>query len=80
MGKTVTVRLDEKAYRMIKSAALAERRTISNFIETATLSHILEENFVSDEEMTEILSNKPLVKRLKESTAETKKGKYRIVT
>ena len=80
MSKTITVRLDEGTYRMIKRAADADRRTISNFIETATMSHILHETFVSDEEMGEILSDKALVKRLKASAAATAKGKYRIVS
>lgn len=79
MGKTVTVRLDDKTYRMIRSAAEADHRTISNFMEVATLSHILEDNFASDEEMGEILANKPLVKRLKASAAAAKRGKFRIV-
>ena len=79
MSKTVTVRLDEKTYRMIRSAAEADRRTISNFIETATVSHILQDNFASDEEMTQILQDLPLVKRLKASVSAAKKGKFRVV-
>jgi len=79
MSKTVTVRLDEKTYRMIRSAAEADRRTISNFIESATVSHILQDSFASDEEMAGILADRPLVKRLKASVAAAKKGKFKVV-
>lgn len=79
MSKTVTVRLDEKTYRMIRSAAEADRRTISNFIETATVAHILQDNFASDEEMARILQDRPLVKRLKASLTAAKKGKFKVV-
>ena len=46
MSKTVTVRIDDTTYKKIKSAAEAERRTISNFIEYATLSYVERGAFV----------------------------------
>ncbi len=46
MAKTVTVRIDDSTYRRIKSAAEAERRTISNFMEYATLSYVENSSFV----------------------------------
>ena len=65
MTKTVTLRLGEEVYEEFREAAAAERRTLSNLIETAALARIRETQFVDDEEMTEILSNDVLVGRLK---------------
>jgi uncharacterized protein (DUF1778 family) len=79
MGKTITLRIDDDTYDIFKTAAQAQRRTISNFIEYATLSHVTEESFVDDHEMAEILKNKELVLSLKKAKEDIKKGKYRIV-
>jgi uncharacterized protein (DUF1778 family) len=37
MAKTVTVRLEDKVYDLIRNAAEGERRSISNFMEYAAL-------------------------------------------
>ena len=37
MSKTVTIRLDDEAYRLIRQAARGQLRSIANFIEYATL-------------------------------------------
>ena len=79
MSKTVTVRLDEDIYQTIKSAAQAEKRTISNLIEFATVSYLESSSFVSDEEMQEILENKNLIRNLQDSLKDIEEGKYRIV-
>jgi uncharacterized protein (DUF1778 family) len=79
MAKTITVRVDETAYKKIKDAADAERRTISNFIEYATLSYVESSNFVTDEEMKGITEDKELIATLKDSIEDIEKGKYRIV-
>ena len=50
MGKTITLRIDDDTYDIFRTAAQAQRRTISNFIEYATLSHVTEEAFVDDHE------------------------------
>ncbi|MCE5223768.1 CopG family transcriptional regulator [bacterium] len=55
MQKTITVRIDEEMYSIIKKAAQGEKRTISNFLEYATLSYITNEMVVDDHEMEEIL-------------------------
>jgi len=39
MPKTITLRIDEDVYGLFKTAASAEKRTISNFIEYATLNY-----------------------------------------
>jgi predicted transcriptional regulator len=79
MSKTVTIRLDEEAYSKIRAAAEAERRPISNYIEHATLSYLEQMSFVSDEEMSEILSDSDLLRTLQRSLEDVKRGAYRIV-
>jgi len=64
---------------MIKTAADGERRSISNFIEYATIAFLTEESFVSDNEMEEILKDENLLKNLKQGKKEIEEGKYRIV-
>ena len=79
MGKTITLRIDDDTYDIFKTAAQAQRRTISNFVEYATLSHMIEEAFVDDHEMAAILKDKELVSSLRKAKEDIKKGKYRIV-
>ena len=79
MGKTITLRIDDDTYDIFKIAAQAQRRTISNFIEYATLSHVTEKAFVDDHEMAEILKNKELVSSLRKAKEDIKKVRYRIV-
>ncbi len=79
MSKTITVRVDDMTYKKIKGAADSERRTISNFIEYATLAYVESSGFVTDEEMKGIVEDKDLIANLKESIEEIEKGKYRIV-
>ena len=67
MGKTITLRIDDDTYDIFKAAAQAQRRTISNFIEYATLSHVTEEAFVDDHDMAEILNSKELVSSLRKA-------------
>ncbi len=79
MSKTITVRLDDDVYHTIKSAAQAEKRTISNLVEFATVSYLETSSFVSDEEMQEIQEDKNLIRNLQNSLKDIEKGNYRIV-
>ncbi len=79
MSKTITIRIDDDIYEMFKKAAKGERRSISNFIEVATLSYLTDDIYVSDNEMNEILSNSFLIKEFKSSLNDIKKGNYKIV-
>jgi uncharacterized protein (DUF1778 family) len=79
MGKTITIRIDDPTYRIIKSAAESERRTISNFMEYASLAYIESSNFLDNEEMQSITSNTKLIDDLNRSMDEIKRGKYRII-
>ena len=77
--KTVTMRVDDTIYQMIKIAADGQRRNISNFIEYATLQYLTSSQYVSDTEMNEILRDKELVKNLEIGLKEAKNGDYTIV-
>ena len=77
--KTVTMRVDDSIYQIIKRAADGERRNISNFIEYATLQYLTSSQYVSDNEMDEILNNQELVKNLEIGLREVKNGDYDIV-
>ncbi|MBU4486413.1 MAG: ribbon-helix-helix protein, CopG family, partial [Candidatus Delongbacteria bacterium] len=60
MMKTITVRIDDNIYEILKKAADGERRTISNFIENASLQYLSSETYVSDSEMNSIVSDQSL--------------------
>ena len=79
MAKTVTVRVDDTTYKRIKSAADSERRTISNFIDYATMAYVESSTFVDDQEMKDIAGDKVLLKNLKKSMDDIKRGNYRLV-
>jgi len=78
MSKTVTIRLDDDTYREFREAAEAERRPLSNLIETAALAKIREQQFVDDAEMAEIQSNERLLERLRSGSkdARAKRGQF----
>ena len=76
MSKTITIRLDDMLYSMFKKAADGERRSISNFIEWATLAYFKSDMFVDDKEMDEIRKHST---DLKKGLEQAKKGKYKIV-
>jgi len=79
MAKTVTLRIDEDTYDLIKLAATGERRSISNFIEYATIAFLAEESFVTDNEMSDILEDETLLKTIVKGNKEIESGKYRII-
>lgn len=79
MAKTVTLRLDDEVYDLFVEAAKAEKRSLSNLIETAALSRIHEQQFVDDVEMSEILANENLLKRIRKGARESRLGKGRFV-
>ncbi len=80
MAKTLTMRLDEETYQTFVQAARAERRSLSNLVETAALRHIQDTQFVDDAEMAEILARPELVKRLKAGSHDAQKRRGRFVT
>lgn len=79
MSKTMTLRVEDDIYELIKVAADGQRRNISNFIEYATLQYLTSQIYVSDEEMKEILTNKELVNSIKCGLGDIENGDYAIV-
>ena len=77
--KTVTMRVDDTVYDMIKLAADGQKRNLSNFIEFATVQYLTSSQFVENDEMAEILEDKELVQNLMNGLEDLKKGEYTIV-
>jgi len=77
--KTLTMRVDDSIYQMIKTAAEGQKRNISNFIEFATLQYLTSVQYVDNSEMNEILNDKELVKNLQEGLKNLKEENYTIV-
>ena len=80
MTKTITLRMDEEVYNMLKFAAKGDKRTISNFIEYAAINYLSSNSYVSDNEMDEIINDKELKNGLKKGMDDIKKGKFVIVS
>ena len=76
MTKTITVRLDEKVYEIFKKAADGQKRTISNYIEYATLNYTVNETVVDDMEMNEILSYEDQINK---GLSDISAGRYKII-
>lgn len=79
MTKVVTLRLDDEVYQELKEAAEAEKRPLSNLIETAALANVREQQFTDDSEMAEILSNERLLARLRKGSRDRRKRRGRFV-
>jgi predicted DNA-binding protein len=79
MARTVTIRLPDEAYEIVRAAAEADRRSIANLIETATLRHLEEQSFVEPAEAREILADRGLLRRIKAGHAESASRKGRFV-
>ncbi|MBU1045464.1 MAG: CopG family transcriptional regulator [Candidatus Omnitrophica bacterium] len=76
MSKTITVRVDETVYNIFKKAAEGQKRTISNYIEYATLNYTVNETIVDDLEMNEILEYK---NEINKGLADISAGRYKII-
>ena len=76
MAKTITVRIDDNVYEIFKKAADGQKRTISNYIEYATLNYTVNETIVDDVEMNDILS---FEKDLKKGLSDISNGRYKII-
>jgi len=76
MAKTITLRLDDNVYEMFKKAAEGQKRTISNYLEYATLNFTVNETVVDDIEMAEILS---FEKDIKKGVSDISAGRYKVI-
>ena len=79
MAKTVTLRLNEEIYQLFRRLAEEDNRPLSNFIETATLRYIEEQEYVDEFEMEEIRNNKSLNASLKRALKDVSSRKGRFV-
>ena len=79
MAKTITLRVNDDFYEMIKSAAKGERRSISSLLEYSALFYINNSSYVSASEMKEILEDEELVNSLKLGIEEIEQGNYEII-
>ena len=76
MAKTITVRLEDSVYQIFKRAADGQKRTISNYLEFATLNYTVNETIVDDVEMNEILG---FEKDIKKGLSDISAGRYKII-
>ena len=76
MVRTITVRIDDSTYDIFKLAADGQKRTISNYLEYATLNYTMNETIVDDIEMNEILKSEEDIKK---GLSDISAGRYRIV-
>jgi len=76
MARTITVRIDDSTYDIFKLAADGQKRTISNYLEYATLNYTMNETIVDDIEMNEILKYEEDIKK---GLSDISAGRYRII-
>ena len=79
MSKTITLRIDDEIYSLLKVAANGEKRTISNFIEYAAVNYLSLTTYVSDSEMNEIENDLSLKKEINNGLKDISKGNFKIV-
>ena len=79
MAKVVTVRLSDEEYRKIAAAAKRERRPISNLMTLLVIKGIEESDYVDAVEMGQILSDKPLMAKLRAGHRDAAKRMGRFV-
>ena len=77
--KTLTLRVEDSIYQMIKSAAEGQKRNISNFIEFATVQYLTSAQYVDQDEMHEILDDNELIQNLRSGMKELENGEYSLV-
>ena len=79
MSKVITMRLDASTIERFSAFAKIENRSLSNFIETATLKYISEIEFTDEFETKDILENKSLITKLKKGSKDAKNKRGRFV-
>jgi hypothetical protein len=79
MSKTLTLRISEDNYSLLKAYARSENRKLSNAVETLAMKRLEEELFVDAFEMEAILADQDLLERLKAGHLQAKKGQGRFV-
>jgi len=78
MSTTITLRLDDKTYKMFRILSERDNRPLSNFIETAALRYIEDSSLADEAEMAAIRQDKKLNASLKRGLSDAKAGKGRF--
>jgi len=79
MSKSVTLRLNDDLYQLLCTFASSENRTLSNFIQTAVLRQIEQNQFADEFEMAEIRDNRELNSSLNRALEDAKAKRGRFV-
>jgi hypothetical protein len=79
MPATVTLRLPDAHYRLFRKLAQEENRSLSNFIETATIRYIEDAEIADPFEMAEISGNKELNRSLRRAYKDVREHRGRFV-
>ncbi len=79
MSRTVTLRLPDDVHKKLRTLAERDHRTLSNFIETATLRYVEQSQFVDEFEMAELSDNVELQKSLRRGHQDMKGRKGQFV-
>ena len=79
MSKTVTLRIKDSVYQRLRLLAERDNRPLSNYIETAALRYIEQEEYVDEFEMHEIHENRPLNDSIEQGIADAKEKRGRYV-
>ena len=79
MSRTVTLRLKDSVYERLRTLAEGDNRSLSNFIETATLRYVDQEEHVDEFEMQEIRGNQPLNESIARGLEDAKERRGRYV-
>ena len=79
MSKTVTLRLKDSVYERLRTLAERDNRPLSNFIETATLRYIEQEEYADEFEALEISENATLKESIDKGLEDAKERRGRYV-
>lgn len=79
MSRTVTLRLKDSVYERLRTLAERDNRPLSNFIETATLRYLEQEEYADEFEMLEIRENRPLNESIGRGLDDAKERRGRYV-
>ena len=79
MSRTVTLRLKDSVYERLRTLAEGDNRSLSNFIETATLRYLDQEEHVDEFEMQEIRGNQPLNESIARGLEDAKERRGKFV-
>jgi len=79
MSKTITLKLDDRSYKILSEMAQCDNRPLSNFIENAAIKYVERISLVDEFEMLEIKNNTELNKNLKRGIADSKAKKGHFI-